>query len=151
MLLWHRARSADAVCTASVRASRALAALLALYALCWALAEGANVISPDGEMVWYSVLDLLAGPGALYGFLWALRDFDLDAYGIGSAGYGPGAPPAKAPPAGAPLPDGWGKPMAFWPATDCDPGKFFKSHSSIFDTTLWCVCSRALSASDASL
>ena len=96
MLLWHRARSADAVCTASVRASRALAALLALYALCWALAEGANVISPDGEMVWYSVLDLLAGPGALYGFLWALRDFDLGAYGIGSAGYGPGAPPAKA-------------------------------------------------------
>ena len=41
--------------------------------------------------------------------------------------------------AGAPLPDGWGKPMASWPATDCEPSKFFNSHSAIFDTTLWCV------------
>ena len=50
--------------------------------------------------------------------------------------------------AGAPLPDGWGTPMASWPATDCEPSKFFNSHSAIFDTTLWCVspelsCARA--------
>ncbi|KAI0762582.1 concanavalin A-like lectin/glucanase domain-containing protein [Fomes fomentarius] len=35
----------------------------------------------------------------------------------------------------APLPDQWGTPMAFWPATDCDTSTFFKSHSLIFDTT----------------
>ena len=39
--------------------------------------------------------------------------------------------------AGAPNSDNWGTPMAFWPATDCDPSKFFNSHSAIFDTTLW--------------
>ncbi|PIL30890.1 hypothetical protein GSI_07059 [Ganoderma sinense ZZ0214-1] len=38
--------------------------------------------------------------------------------------------------ANAPLPDNWGTPMAFWPATDCAPFKFFDSHSAIFDTTL---------------
>ncbi|KAI0358949.1 hypothetical protein OH77DRAFT_1587250 [Trametes cingulata] len=37
---------------------------------------------------------------------------------------------------GAPLPDGWGTPMAHWPATGCDPTKFFSDHSAIFDTTL---------------
>ncbi|KAI0735592.1 concanavalin A-like lectin/glucanase domain-containing protein [Earliella scabrosa] len=38
--------------------------------------------------------------------------------------------------AGAPLPDSWGKPMAFFPASHCDPFKFFNSHNAIFDTTL---------------
>ncbi|KAI0825215.1 concanavalin A-like lectin/glucanase domain-containing protein [Trametes gibbosa] len=38
--------------------------------------------------------------------------------------------------AGAPLPDGWGTPMAHWPATGCDPFKFFNEHVAIFDTTL---------------
>ncbi|KAI0638975.1 concanavalin A-like lectin/glucanase domain-containing protein [Trametes polyzona] len=37
---------------------------------------------------------------------------------------------------GKPLPDGWGTPMAHWPATNCDPAKFFSDHSAIFDTTL---------------
>ena len=41
--------------------------------------------------------------------------------------------------AGAPLPDTWGKPMAFYPASHCDPFKFFNSHNAIFDTTLWYV------------
>ena len=38
--------------------------------------------------------------------------------------------------ANAPNPDSWGKPMAFWPSSGCDPFKFFKKHSLIFDTTL---------------
>lgn len=38
--------------------------------------------------------------------------------------------------ANAPQPDSWGKPMAFWPSSGCDPFKFFKDHSVIFDTTL---------------
>ncbi|KAI0662407.1 concanavalin A-like lectin/glucanase domain-containing protein [Cubamyces menziesii] len=38
--------------------------------------------------------------------------------------------------AGAPQPDGWGTPMAHWPATNCNPSQFFSDHSAIFDTTL---------------
>jgi hypothetical protein len=34
-------------------------------------------------------------------------------------------------------PNSWGTPQAFWPASSCDPYKFFSSHSAIFDTTLW--------------
>ncbi|KAH8694463.1 hypothetical protein BGZ61DRAFT_451956 [Ilyonectria robusta] len=37
------------------------------YALAWGLSEGANIISPDGEGLFYGILDLLTGPG--FGFL----------------------------------------------------------------------------------
>jgi len=37
---------------------------------------------------------------------------------------------------GAPQPNNWGQPMAKWPASSCDPFKFFSDHSAIFDTTL---------------
>lgn len=33
------------------------------YALAWGLSEGANLISPDGEGLFYGILDLLTGPG----------------------------------------------------------------------------------------
>ncbi|KAF9524068.1 concanavalin A-like lectin/glucanase domain-containing protein [Crepidotus variabilis] len=36
----------------------------------------------------------------------------------------------------APNPDSWGLPQARWPATTCDPFKFFVDHVAIFDTTL---------------
>ena len=39
--------------------------------------------------------------------------------------------------AGNPNPDSWGAAQARWPATSCDPYKFFQDHSVIFDTTLW--------------
>ncbi|KAF9470525.1 hypothetical protein BDN70DRAFT_888989 [Pholiota conissans] len=35
-----------------------------------------------------------------------------------------------------PQPDSWGAAQARWPATSCDPFKFFIDHSAIFDTTL---------------
>ena len=38
--------------------------------------------------------------------------------------------------ASTPVPDGWGKPLAHWPSTDCAPATFFKDHVQIFDTTL---------------
>ncbi|PFH54734.1 glycoside hydrolase family 16 protein [Amanita thiersii Skay4041] len=38
--------------------------------------------------------------------------------------------------AGVPNPDGWGTAQARWPATSCDPFKYFINHSAIFDTTL---------------
>jgi hypothetical protein len=39
--------------------------------------------------------------------------------------------------AGVPQPSDWGSPLANWPASACDPFRFFKAHSIIFDTTLW--------------
>ena len=38
---------------------------------------------------------------------------------------------------GAPKPDSWPNPMGRWPASSCDPFKFFYDHIAIFDTTLW--------------
>ncbi|KAF7789761.1 hypothetical protein EIP86_000707 [Pleurotus ostreatoroseus] len=69
-----------------------------LYPLCWALAEGGNVISVTSEMVWYGVLDLLLGPFFLYLFIFSLRGADYEAFGLQSwkysdtaAGVGAGA------------------------------------------------------------
>lgn len=39
-----------------------------LYPIAWALSEGANVISPTSEAVFYGVLDLLLGPVFLFYF-----------------------------------------------------------------------------------
>jgi len=36
----------------------------------------------------------------------------------------------------APNPDNWGTPVGNWPADNCAPFTFFKTHSAIFDTTL---------------
>jgi len=38
--------------------------------------------------------------------------------------------------AGAPQSQNWGMPVARWPASTCDPFKFFVDHVAIFDTTL---------------
>lgn len=38
-----------------------------------------------------------------------------------------------------PLPDNWGKPTAFFPASSCDPWKIFVNHGIIINTTLWFV------------
>ncbi|KAI0367518.1 hypothetical protein BV20DRAFT_950139 [Pilatotrama ljubarskyi] len=37
---------------------------------------------------------------------------------------------------GAPQPTTWGTPMASFPASSCDPFKYFYQHTAIFDTTL---------------
>jgi hypothetical protein len=36
----------------------------------------------------------------------------------------------------APVPEGWGTPSAFWPASGCNPFQFFQNHAAVFDTTL---------------
>jgi hypothetical protein len=38
--------------------------------------------------------------------------------------------------ASAPVPEGWGSPSAFWPASSCNPFQFFQNHGAIIDTTL---------------
>jgi bacteriorhodopsin len=48
--------------------------LWVLYPIAWVVSEGGNVISPNSESVFYSVLDVLAkiGFGAL--LLWELQE-----------------------------------------------------------------------------
>lgn len=55
-----------------------------LYPVCWGLGEGGNVITVTGEMVFYGVLDLFAGPIFLFGFLSAIPDVDYDNLGLQS-------------------------------------------------------------------
>lgn len=47
--------------------------LWALYPLCWGLCDGGNVISPDSEMIFYGILDLLAKPVFTLFHLWSMR------------------------------------------------------------------------------
>lgn len=68
------------------------------------------------------------GNGGVYAMRW-------DDQGISVFFFARGSVPADID-AGAPQPDSWGQPMATWPASACDPNKFFHDHSLIFDTTL---------------
>ena len=47
-----------------------------LYPICWGLSEGSNTISPTSEMVFYGILDIIAGPLFLFGFMGYLSQFD---------------------------------------------------------------------------
>jgi bacteriorhodopsin len=55
-----------------------------LYPICWAFAEGANVITVTHEMVYYGILDIFAGPVFLFGYLGALRGVEYDSLGLQS-------------------------------------------------------------------
>jgi len=83
-----------------------------------------------------------------------IRANSNNTYGVGFNGNGGGVyamqwdtsgiaiyffPSGTTPPdidAGVPQPSTWGNALARWPATSCDPFKFFNTHSIIFDTTL---------------
>ncbi|EMD39984.1 G-protein coupled receptor [Gelatoporia subvermispora B] len=81
-------------------ASGYLAFMLITYPICWACSEGANVISPTSEMIWYGILDILSGPVFLAIFLWELRGVDYSTFGLQSGkytGYNEKAVPAAAP------------------------------------------------------
>ncbi|KZT68970.1 family A G protein-coupled receptor-like protein [Daedalea quercina L-15889] len=106
VLLGHGPRSTfaagGAVRSGYVRTAGYFSLLLLLYPICWACSEGANVVSPTGEMIWYGILDLLAGPVFLFFFLFGLRSVDMAAFGLWSGkytdtGYGYGAPGAGGP------------------------------------------------------
>ncbi|KAI0806068.1 heat shock protein 30 [Irpex lacteus] len=70
-----------------IRGSGFVSFLLLLYPICWACSEGANVISPTSEAVWYGILDLLLGPVFLMYFLFGLRNVDYAAFGLQSWKY----------------------------------------------------------------
>ena len=58
---------------AYLQSALVLTILWTLYPVAWGLADGGNVISPDGEMVFYGVLDLLAKPVFALYHLFSLR------------------------------------------------------------------------------
>ncbi|KAI0646985.1 heat shock protein 30 [Trametes meyenii] len=100
VLLGHGPRSTFAaggvVRSGYIRSSGYLSLLLLLYPIAWGCSEGGNVISPTGEMIWYGILDLLAGPVFLFVLLWGLRSVEYGAFGLASgkytdAAYGRGA------------------------------------------------------------
>ena len=47
-----------------------------LYPISWALSEGGNVISPNREMIFYGILDLLSQPVFLFFFLSGIRKIE---------------------------------------------------------------------------
>jgi bacteriorhodopsin len=55
-----------------------------LYPVCWGLSEGGNVLSVDHEMIFYSILDLFAGPIFIFSFLTAFNSIDYDTLGLQS-------------------------------------------------------------------
>lgn len=65
-------------------ASSYLSFILLTYPVCWALSEGSNVISPTSEMIWYGILDILAGPVFLFLFLWQISDADYAGFELRS-------------------------------------------------------------------
>ncbi|KIP03592.1 hypothetical protein PHLGIDRAFT_110651 [Phlebiopsis gigantea 11061_1 CR5-6] len=91
VLLWQAPRrtfaEAGTLRKGYIFSSAYLAFMLITYPICWALAEGANVISPSSEMIWYGILDILAGPAFLFFFLWELRGVDYHVFGFHSGKY----------------------------------------------------------------
>ncbi|KAI0742225.1 heat shock protein 30 [Daedaleopsis nitida] len=91
VLLWHGPRTTVAA-GGAVRSGHRLSSfylsfLLLLYPIAWACSQGGNVISVTSEMIWYGILDLLAGPVFLFFFLTKLRGAEHPAYGLQSGKY----------------------------------------------------------------
>ncbi|KZO97562.1 family A G protein-coupled receptor-like protein [Calocera viscosa TUFC12733] len=65
-----------------IRTAPFFAFVLLLYPIAWGLSEGGNVIHPDGEMVFYGILDLVIQPIFLCAYLFQLRDIDISRFGF---------------------------------------------------------------------
>ena len=70
-----------------IQAAGFLSFMLITYPICWACSEGANVITPTSEMIWYGILDCITGPLFLLFFLWQLRTVDYESFGFQSGKY----------------------------------------------------------------
>lgn len=73
-----------------VRGAGLVAFITMLYPIAWGCSEGGNLISPNGEMIWYGILDLILGPLFLYYFVWGLRSVDYGLFGLHSGKYSDG-------------------------------------------------------------
>lgn len=91
MLLWHAPHTTFAaggvLRSGYLISSGFFSFMLITYPIAWACAEGGNVISVTSEMIWYGILDILAGPVFLFVFLWELRGVDYAAFGLQSGKY----------------------------------------------------------------
>ncbi|PWN27657.1 family A G protein-coupled receptor-like protein, partial [Jaminaea rosea] len=82
---WSSAKKLDASLGSTyIRGTAMLTFLWFLYPIAWGLADGGNQISPDGEMIFYGILDLLAKPVFAVIHLWGLRKLDYDVLGLQS-------------------------------------------------------------------
>lgn len=70
-----------------IQGSGFIALITLLYPIAWACSEGANVISPTSEMVWYGILDLLLGPFFLFFFVFGIRNIEYESFGLQSWKY----------------------------------------------------------------
>jgi bacteriorhodopsin len=55
-----------------------------IYPICWALSEGGNVITPTSEMVFYGILDLIAKPVFLFGYVLHISKVEYGTWGFQS-------------------------------------------------------------------
>jgi len=62
-----------------------------LYPVAWGLADGGNVISTDGEMIFYGILDLLAKPVFLFVHLFTLSAIPYEQFQLQSGHFSVGA------------------------------------------------------------
>jgi len=69
--------------------------LVVLYAICWGVSEGGNVIAPDSEAVFYGILDLIAKVGFGGALLWSVRDVHPGRLGVGMRGFEDEVPGAR--------------------------------------------------------
>ncbi|KAK4683811.1 hypothetical protein P7C73_g6409, partial [Tremellales sp. Uapishka_1] len=60
-----------------VMSAGVLSFLWLLYPIAWGLADGGNVISPDSEMIFYGILDVIAKPVFIFFHLFSLSKLDL--------------------------------------------------------------------------
>ncbi|KAI0264257.1 family A G protein-coupled receptor-like protein [Gloeopeniophorella convolvens] len=61
-----------------------IALIWMLYPVCWALSEGGNILNVPHEMIFYSILDLFAGPIFLFMHLAAMRSIEYNSLGLQS-------------------------------------------------------------------
>ncbi|EKM53781.1 uncharacterized protein PHACADRAFT_260297 [Phanerochaete carnosa HHB-10118-sp] len=91
VLLWQAPRctfaEAGTLRKGYILSSAYLAFMLITYPICWALSEGSNIISPSSEMIWYGILDIIAGPLFLFLFLWELRGVEYHVFSFHSGKY----------------------------------------------------------------
>jgi len=74
--------------TLHTRGAGYLSFLWLIYPIAWGLSEGGNVISSNGEMVFYGILDLLTMPVFLLLHLFQLRTIDHSRFGMNGTGVG---------------------------------------------------------------
>ena len=96
VLVWEARKHASKISPEAGKAflyCGSLTALLwTLYPVAWGLSEGGNVISSDGEAVFYGVLDMLAKPGFGALLLWGHRNIAPESLGIHIHDYGEDEP-----------------------------------------------------------